>query len=423
LLLVSGSDPSRFARKEPFVAVLDGSNTNVKAIDRGTQVGDEDFDGPWLVFSSGSSGTVKGLMLGRRGVEENLEALVRTVGVRHSDRLLLFLPMSNFQQRAMYYCALWYGFDLIVTEPARVFHALKELHPTVIIAPPAFYDLVEARFYNLPPWKRRVAQTAGRCLDLVPFRKAREALARRIFRDVYATFGDVRLMITGMAPIKRVTLDLFALMRLPLFETYGLAETGSVAINHAGANRIGSVGLVLPGKQVDIAVDGEIIVRQEHMFTLRYFEAAEGENERVFVGGNRVATGDIGRFDRDGYLYLVGRKKEIIVTSDGRKLHPEVLEAQIERCPAVAKSVVYGGPGAPYVVAIVLPKDPADASSKSQIEAFVNQGNHRVSPFNVGRIVFTDQPFSRENGFLLPNLKLDRRRIAAHFRSELVEIQ
>ena len=143
----------------------------------------------------------------------------------------------------------------------------------------------------------------------------------------------MRFMVTGMAPIKRATLELFQLMQLPLFETYGMTEFGGIALNIPGANKVGSVGRPLPGVRVELAPDGEVIAVREHRIASGYCECAAGEEEQTFIGPDRVATGDVGRFDADGYLYLVGRKREMIITAGGTKIHPEIPEAEIDACP------------------------------------------------------------------------------------------
>lgn len=444
LLLVMASERPRHSPEASFVAYLDGENTSVKVAGghgpagngassdgsagglhhkrhAGTENSDgESFDRPWRIFSSGSSGGLKGMDLRRKGVEAWVDAFTQAVAPRPDDCLLLFLPISNFQQRPMYYAALWYGFDLIVTEPLRLFVALKDLKPTMLVAPPTLFEAFETRFYNLPKRKQLAAWAAGNLARVLPARATRKKVARLIFKQAHEALGGrMRLMITGMAPIKRATLDLFRLMQLPLCETYGLIECGSVTLNVPGASRIGSVGRPLAGVQVELAPDGEIIVRREHMTAVSYFECAQGENETTFIGDNRVASGDIGRLDKDGYLYLVGRKKEIIVTAGGEKVHPEVIESEINACPDVAKSVVLKNPDAPALVAIVLAKDPRDEAARTRIEQFVyHNGGHRAG-MSVEKIVFTDLIFSRENGLLRPNLKLDRKGIAEHFRADI----
>ena len=124
----------------------------------------------------------------------------------------------------------------------------------------------------------------------------------------------MRFMVTGMAPIKRATLELFHLMELPLFETYGMTEFGGIALNTPRSSKLGSVGRLLPGVRVELAADGEVIAIREHRIAATYFECGAGEVEQTFISHDRVATGDVGRFDDDGYLYLIGRKKEMIVT-------------------------------------------------------------------------------------------------------------
>jgi long-subunit acyl-CoA synthetase (AMP-forming) len=316
----------------------------------------------------------------------------------------------------MYYSAFWYGVDLIVTDPNRLFRALKELQPTILIAPPVLYETIETRFSNLPPWKQRVATTLGGLARRLPTKSLGRKLAQIVFKEVYEGLGGrMRFMVTGMAPIKRSTLKLFESMQLPLFETYGMTEFGGITLNSPGANKIGSVGRPLPGVCVELAADGEVIAVRKYRMASGYFECAEGDAETTFLSEERVATGDVGRFDEDGYLYLIGRKKEMVITGGGTKIHPEIPEAEIDACPDVARSVVFADSESPNLIAVVLPKNPQDPSARSRIQQFVDARNDRRSSLIVDRIVFTDLAFSRENGFLRPNLKLDRKKIAEHF--------
>lgn len=420
LLFVPPAERANHPAEDTFIAALGGENTGVKAIPQDSLPAADGAERPWLIFSSGSAGGVKGLILSRKGIEASVAAFTESVGPRPDDCLLLFLPISNFQQRMMYYAALWYGFDVIITDPPRLFRALKELKPTILIAPPMLYEAFETRFHNLPRWKRMVAELAGSVALGLPVPAAREKLARLIFKQAYETLGGrMRFMVTGMAPIKRSTLELFARMQLPLFETYGLIECGPIALNLPGARKLGSVGRLLPGVHAELNPDGEIVIRREHLTAVDYFECAPGESERTFIGGSRVATGDIGRLDEDGYLHLVGRKKEIIITAGGEKVHPEAIEAEIDACPDVAKAVVFGSPGATSLTAIVLPKVLTDSEARVRIERFIEELNQRRPTKSVDNVVFTDLVFTRENGFLRPNLKLDRKRIAAHFQADI----
>jgi long-subunit acyl-CoA synthetase (AMP-forming) len=278
------------------------------------------------------------------------------------------------------------------------------------------YEAIETRVANLPAWKQRAAKTLGNVARALPSEKLRQKMARKVFQEIYdALGGKMRLMVTGMAPIKRSTLELFQLMQLPLFETYGITEFGGVALNLPGANKPGSVGRLLPGVRVELASDGEVIAVREHRIASTYFECGEGEAEQTFIDSYRVATGDIGRFDEDGYLHLIGRKKEMIVTAGGTKVHPEIPETEIDACPDVARSVVFAESDASALVAVVLPRNPNDEAAKRRIQEHVDMIADRKPSIAVRRVVFSDQAFSRENGFLRPNLKLDRKKIAQHF--------
>ena len=417
LLLVPHSEKAhKNSRQAEAIAFIDAENDGIRAIDRPPAQADWEFEHTGLIFSSGSSGKLKGLKLNRKGIEVSVDAFTRAVEPHPDDCLLLFLPISNFQQRLMYYSALWYGFDLIVTDHTRLFRALKDLHPTLLIAPPMLYEAFETRFYNLPAWKRRAARAIGGIVRLLPSQSLRKKLAQKIFKDAYeALGGKMRFMVTGMAPIKRSTLELFHLMELPLFETYGMTEFGGIALNTPRSSKLGSVGRLLPGVRVELAADGEVIAIREHRIAATYFECGEGEVEQTFISHDRVATGDVGRFDNDGYLYLIGRKKEMIVTSGGAKIHPEIPEAAIDASPDVARSVVFADPDSPNLTAVIVPMSLEDASVQSRIQEFVDQINDRNPGYVVGKVIFANQTFSRESGFLLPNLNSIEERLLSTF--------
>lgn len=373
---------------------------------------DLDFDRPWLAFSSGSAGGVKGLMLSRRGVETAVAGVAEALACTSVDSLLLFLPMSNFQQRLLHYGVLWIGGELILSDPVSVFNALRVVSPTIIVAPPVFYDLICAKVAALPPVKRAAlgaVDLAARALS----RPLATRLRRRVYRGVHqALGGKVRLLITGMAPTRRETLLACERMALPLFETYGQIEVASIAINLPGASRLGSVGRVLPGVELKFAEDGEIVVRRSRPVAIGYTEAAPGEAERVFLANGWVASGDLGWLDGDGYLYLAGRKKLLLISPGGSKYHPELLEGQIADCPGVRDAVVYqdARQGEVRLIASVESDDTAES-----IRAVLARHNRAHPEFCVTRHVVTAEAFSVQNGLLRPNLKIDRQAVIARF--------
>lgn len=414
LLLTAKVHEKLFPERPDFVAFIDAPNGEIRPIARPALPHDADFDEMSMVFSSGSAGGLKGLLISRKGVEATLPPIYETIRVNSRDRLLLFLPMSNFQQRTMYYGALWYDFDIIITDYPRLFFALKDLHPTMLVAPPMFYELIETRFSSLV--KRSGMRSMCQLLSMLPIPLLRRVIARKLFPDFHNTFGGrMRLLITGMAPVRPSATRLFDCMQLPLAESYGLVETGSLTYRPPHSRKHASVGKLLDGIQVRLLDDGEIIVQRKHMLTLRYFQCAEGENERTFIGNGEVATGDIGQVDAEGYVTLLGRKKEIIITSGGYKIHPEVIEADLDHCSEIAKSTVFARKGAPALTAIVRLRDPESAEAKALVEQFIQAMNTARSSAKIGEIIFTAVEFSRENEMLRPNLKLDRKKIAQYF--------
>ncbi|MBK8252013.1 MAG: AMP-binding protein [Polyangiaceae bacterium] len=422
LILGYSKDKPHIESKNGAVLLMDStSDEGVKADDSFTHEPDPDFECPSLIFSSGTSGRIKGLQVSRKGAESTINAFTSRIQPRPDDCLLMFLPISNYQQRMMCYAAMWFGFDLILTDPQRLFRALKELHPTLFVAPPLLYETIEGKLYNLPKWKKLAADYGGKIIEKIPVPELRQKAARKLYGEIYEALGGrMRFMLTGMAPIKRSTLQLFSRMQLPLFETYGLTECGPVALNVPGQHKPGSVGKPVEPGSVQIAEDGEIIVKKKHPQSIGYFDVPAEDQVATFLDNGSVATGDIGRFDEDGYLYLVGRKKEIIITPGGVKVHPEVLEGDIDASPDVAKSVVFGGAGMQTLVAVVSVRGTLDATLKDRIERHVDTVNAKhPSAIRVGKVVFTDTQLTRENGLLRPNLKLDRKRIQEYFANDI----
>jgi len=170
-----------------------------------------------LVFSSGTSGVSKCLKISRVGTEKWIASCGNKFTFQPDDCMIVVLPFSNYQQRLMIYTAIWYGFDLALAEPARFLPALKDFKPTLLAGPPAFYEIVENRFRNLPSAKQRLALAVGWLIRNLSFGQLRQALLRKWFAPLYDVFGDrVRIMLTGGAPSRQSTLELFASLGLPL---------------------------------------------------------------------------------------------------------------------------------------------------------------------------------------------------------------
>lgn len=413
LMLLSKNIAHSFGENERHVALIDGENGDVRALARAPYANGDDLDDLCLAFSSGSAGGLKGLVISRTGAELTLPPVVEVTSVSHQDQLLLFLPMSNFQQRMMYYAAIWYDFDIAVTDYTHLYPAMKILEPTILIAPPIFYQLIHTRFSAATKswWKN----LAVRLIAWLPDLQLRQTIARRIYKEVYGTFGcRMRLLISGMAPLNRNTVQFFEHLQLPLCESYGLVEAGSLTYRPPFSRKYGSVGKPLRGVTVSFEDDGEIIVHRERFLTRKYFQCAAGENEGTFIGETRLATGDIGKFDTDGYLELLGRKKELIVTPGGYKVHPELLEGELNACTDVMQSVIFQKQGMSHLTCVVVPgRGPAEGAA-TRIRKYADDmmTGRKV---RIGEILFAEEPFSTQNGLLRPNLKLNRKAIAAKY--------
>jgi long-subunit acyl-CoA synthetase (AMP-forming) len=177
---------------------------------------------------------------------------------------------------------------------------------------------------------------------------------------------------------------------------------------------------VLSEGSVYLLEDGEIVVHGDNLPTIGYFNGNGDQPNSTYIKPNTVATGDIGRFDEDGYLYLVGRKKDLIITNQGHKLHPETLEGQINQSPDVEHSVVFGN-DLPYVVAVVSAQAPITDEVKSRIESHIDNINATLPA--AGRIIrffITDEQFTLQNGFMTRTLKLNRAALFNRFANELI---
>lgn len=352
-----------------------------------------------LVFSSGTTGTTKGLIISTKGTERLVTLYGEAFGVVEGERFLTFLPFANYQQRMAYYFCLSNGVDFAYTPYPRLFQWLKKFRPTYVIAPPALYTAIQ----NLA--------LAGAGTDASPT----EVQAR-----LHYLLGDnVRYLITGMAPISRRVLDFFWENNIPLYEAFGITEAGMVTWNKPGRVRIGTVGMPAEPASVSLSAEGEVIITRDALLSLGYFEASAEDMSNTFLTPNSVATGDIARFDDDGYLTIIGRKKDAIITSAGEKFHPESIESLIQRSADVDAAVVVGGGNMPGVMAVVTLANKADLEARERIRRQVETVNADL-PLSrkVKQVVFSEQGFSIENGLRTQNMKINRKAVFAQFFPE-----
>ena len=416
VLLTSKLFRPRFSNLTARVIYIDDINQNLSLLSL-PSLGPDRFEQDTLghVFSSGSAGGLKGLTISRRGVSATLPPLLEAVGFKSPDRLLLFLPMSNFQQRYLCYGALWLDFDIILVDHTQLFKAMELLDPTILLAPPIFYQMVHGEFQKKSRWERSAHRVAGALLALVPGVMLRQSLARRVLAPFYRQFGKrIRLLVTGMAPVRPEIGRFFQRMHLPLAEAYGMVEAGVIAFRPGTSREFATVGTPLRDIHLSFGDDGEILVTREHTVASGYFQCAEGESQKTFIAPGTVATGDIGALNEKGRLVLLGRKKEIIVTPSGHKIHPEVMEREFDAHPEISNSVVFLGPK-PDLRCIVNLINPGDEDAKLRVKRFLMDHGKIKKQFPLVTVNFAEDAFTRENGMLRPNMKIDRRRIIERY--------
>ncbi|MER6526282.1 AMP-binding protein [Streptomyces sp. NPDC001508] len=353
-------------------------------------------EAPALKFTSGSSGPAKSLLASAGSIDSSLAAVQDMFAHGPGDDLFVFLPLSLLQQRYWVYSALVFGHDVTISTYEAAFAALRTARPTVVMGVPGFYETTRAHL------EARAARTGT-----LPAEAAAEVFG-----------GRIRYLWTGSAPANPATLRYFADAGLPVFEGYGLNETCIVAKNHPGAYRPGSVGRVLPGKEVLIDSDGVINVRSELPVATRYEHAEPGDSEKMFRPGGIVRTGDLGDLDEDGYLFVHGRADDVIVLENGKKIAVRRIEERLKVCPAIEDCVVTN-PSQRQLVAIVSPAvHPADPEL---VAAALRQANAALeNDEKIAKAVLADR-FSVDNGLLSSQFKPRRKQIEARYRSLVID--
>ena len=377
-----------------------------------------------VTFSSGSSGKLKTLRVTGSGTKQTITGFCSLFEFLPDDHFLIFLPLSSYQQRIMVFGCILFGADFSVIDAAQLFKAMMLMRPTLVLAPPILFENIHENFVRGLRQAKGSQRLAFRLLQLarsvLPIPALRARIARTSYAKVHQLFGGrTRILWTGMAPIRQPTLRFFSHAGFVLYEAYGLNECGPIASNSAAANRTGSVGRPILPDSVILAADGEILVKNPFPIATGYEDCDPGEAEAVFRPDGLIGTGDLGYFDSAGFLYLKGRKKEIIVTRGGFKISPEVLEKKIAEHPAALQSVVFGNDHMDTLAAIVVVENADDATHRA-IEGHIARINESgEESFAIGRVHLTTTRFAPENNQLTRNLKLDRKAIFAAYKDWL----
>jgi long-chain acyl-CoA synthetase len=406
-----------------------------------------------IIYTSGTTGTPKGVMLTHGNMAANINYFLWDFGFSSGMSCVSFLPLSHVTARCVDLGLLYSAVTLAhLPQIDRLPQAFLEIRPQIVLSVPRVYEKVHAQVElkaskvpqkQIYRWALRVgvAHRAEILSGKVPRALLWKLANRLVYSKVLAGLGGrAQIFISGGAPLGRDLAEWYAAMGIRICEGYGLTETSPViAVNTPGAHRIGSVGKPLRNVQVQIANDGEILVHGPSVFQ-GYWNMPE-ETRAAFVDG-WFKTGDIGRLDQDGFLYVTDRKKDLLKTSGGKFIAPQPIENSLKHHPLVAEAVVVGDkrkfpsvlifPNLPALETWALGKGLAFPSREKLIETAEVQARYAgiVDSVNEGlarfeklkRFQLIADELSPANGTLTASLKLRRRAIEERYGRQIEQI-
>ena len=409
-----------------------------------------------LIYTSGTTGDPKGVMLSHYNIWSNVQACLQMIPIGSGDECLSMLPLSHSYERMVDYTLFQAGviinyaesFDTVATN-------LQEVKPTVVLSVPRLYEKVYARVLenalsgsiikrNIFFWAKRAGeQWATLSLAGLPIPGGlalKKKLADRlVFAKLQArTGGRIRFFVSGAAPLSADIAKFFYSAGLPVIEGYGLTESSPVlTLNPLDRIKLGTVGRAIPGVELKIAQDGEILARGPNIMQ-GYYKLPEATKETLDVGG-WLHTGDIGEIDSDGYLKITDRKKELLKTAGGKYIAPQPIELAVKRNKFVANAMLYGDRRKFPIILIVPNFDTLErwahersltyatraelialADVHAKIEREVMSMLSHLAKFETPKkVVLLEKDFTIESGELTPTLKVKRRVVEQHYTGQI----
>lgn len=367
-----------------------------------------------MLYTSGTSGNPKGVPLTHRNVGINGQDWLTCNAplLEENDVDLMWLPMSHIFGFGEACLGNTFGWITYMTDPVNVMKLLPVVKPTVFMSVPALWEkLAMAAATETDPTKRRakLAEVSG---------------------------GKLRFCLSGGAGLKREVKDLFHQNGQLIVEGYGLTECSpTLTLNRPDAFRFDSVGKVLPSVQLKLAEDGEILAKGPNVFS--GYHKDPSATKEAFTDDGWFKTGDVGRFTDDGFLQIIDRKKDILVTAGGKNVPPANIEIRFRDDPFIAHVVVYGD-AKRYLVAGVWLNDAAVTAhlkqqgvndsgkaeaTKALIQKRIDEVNAQLASFeSLKRFVIIDTPLTVEGGFLTSTLKVRRKQVYQAFGKKFEEL-
>lgn len=410
-----------------------------------------------LYLTSGATGQPKMALVTHRACVSNTD-IGPAIGLDATHRTLVFLPAAHITQRLVgQLLPIACGMKVYFAESLlRMAQDLKSAKPTFFVAPPRLWERIYTSICTEVKKKGGVAEkifywALGVGLTALDYRLAGKAipphiaLARKLAdRLVYAKIrerfgGEMRLAASGSAPLGKDLARFYLAIDFPLMEGFGLTEGGVTCLNPISKPKPGTIGTVLPGAEMKVDEDGELLIRGPMIFS-GYYKDPEA-TARVLIDG-WVHTGDIAEVDSEGYFSITGRKKEVIVNSNGKKVYPAKIESFFKMEPLI-NHVMLVGDKLPFVTALftinqqVAENLPGMAEYKgadlatiasapavhTAVQQAVNRLNQELPAFEqIRRFVIVDREFSIEAGELTATMKLRRSRILENFRGQVYKL-
>ncbi|MDF1664958.1 MAG: AMP-dependent synthetase/ligase [Planctomycetota bacterium] len=410
-----------------------------------------------LIYTSGTTGNPKAVMLSHRNISWTSSIAPQITPLDENDACISYLPLSHIaEQMFSLHCPATVGAQVYFAESReKLLENMKEIQPTLFFGVPRVWEKMHSKLAAglgqatgikgaLVKWARGVAgqmhalSFEGR--EAGPWLAWQYRFANKLFTKIKTKrlgLGRSRYLISGAAPLGKDVLEFFATLDMPILEVYGQSEdTGPTSFNRPGKTRFGTVGPPIPGVEVKIAEDGEILVKGQNVF-MGYYKNPEATAETLKDGW--LYSGDLGHLDEDGFLHITGRKKDIIINAAGKNIAPKDIEAGLKSHFLVNEAVLVGD-RQPYCVALLtldeeaaveyaaehhlkvedLPKNDALIANIQETVDEVNSKNARVAGVKKFRIL--ERPFSVETGELTPTLKVKRNVVQKSFESVINEL-
>ena len=411
-----------------------------------------------VIYTSGTTGNPKGVMLSQSNMVFNATAGTKKLeGLEPTEVFLSFLPLSHVLERtAGYHAALLCGCHIAFAESVdKVIENILDFRPSVMVSVPRLFEKIYSRIYDnvhqSSAFKRFLFHRAvkrghefmmRRFIEPQPIslllRLEHKLLDRLVFSKIRARFGgNIRYFLSGGAPLDKTINEFMWTIGIPTFEGYGLTETSpAITLNAPGHVRFGSVGTLLEETEAKLAEDGELLLKGPQIMS-GYYEDPQATAEAFEDGWFK--TGDIAKIDEDGYIFIVDRKKEIIVTAGGKNIAPQAVENELRLDKYISQAYVFGD-RKPYLVALLTPNidrvlefaksekipylDTNELVSSSRTLKLyterVAEVNKHLPPYEtIKNFVLLPHEFSIEGGELTPTLKMKRKVIYEKYRDKI----